>query len=325
MLPPPLVALASRQSGVLSGAQLARAGATTAWTSRQVAAGHWRRLHRGVLVIHSGPVAWQTRAWAALLYAGDGAALSHETAAHIHEMTSRAPGVITVSIPEARRVMPTPGVLVVRRSPVPPAWGRLRTVDRADTAVDLVARSTTVDAAIGWICSAVRARTRPEEIRRAAGARLHLRHRGLLDELLADVASGIESPLERRYRRDVEAAHGLPTSHLQVRQVVDGLGLRADCVYESLGVRAELDGRLAHPAHRVDADVWRDNAVAAERGELTLRYRWHHVAATPCDTARQVGLALARRGWQGSLRPCSPTCPATTRTGAGRRRVDIAI
>ena len=311
VLPPSLVALAARQSGVLSAAQLAQAGAATAWTSRQVTAGRWRRLHRGVLVIHSGPVPWRARAWAALLYAGDGAALSHETAAHIHEMTTTEPGVITVSIPETRRVMPTAGVLVVRRSPMPSAWGRPRTVDRADTAVDLVAASATADSAIGWLCAAVRARTRPEEIRRSAAARPHLRHRRLLDDLLADVVSGIESPLERRYRRDVEAAHGLPKSHLQVRQVVDGVGLRADCVYESLGVRAELDGRLAHPARKVDADVWRDNAVAAARGELTLRYRWHHVAVMPCDTARQVGLALARRGWQGLLRPCSPTCAAT--------------
>lgn len=310
VLPPELVALASRQGGVLSATQLADAGATTAWTSRQVTSGRWRRIHRGVLVIHSGPVVWRARAWAGLLYAGDGAALSHEAAAYVHEMTHREPAVITVSIPEARRVMPTRGVLVLRRTVMPPAWGRLRTVNRADTAVDLVAASEDVDAAIGWLCAAVRARTTPEEIRRSAAGRARARHRDLLADLLADVAGGVESPLERRYRRDVESAHGLPTSRLQARQVVDGVALRADCLYESLGVRAELDGRLAHPADRVDADVWRDNAVAAVRGELTLRYRWRHVAVTPCDTARQVGQALTRRGWLGRLHPCRPDCPA---------------
>ncbi len=74
-------------------------------------------------------------------------------------------------------------------------------------------------------------------------------------------------------------------------------------------MRCELDGELAHPGGRTDSDTWRDNAVLIERGDITLRYRWGHVALTPCATAAQVAAALRLRGWRGAPRACKPDCP----------------
>ncbi|MBC7291890.1 MAG: type IV toxin-antitoxin system AbiEi family antitoxin domain-containing protein, partial [Actinotalea sp.] len=74
---------AERQSGVLTTAQLERSGLLRSWVAHQVRTGRWQRLHQGVVVAHSGPVDWRTRAWAALLYAGPGAALSHASAARL--------------------------------------------------------------------------------------------------------------------------------------------------------------------------------------------------------------------------------------------------
>lgn len=85
--------------------------------------------------------------------------------------------------------------------------------------------------------------------------------------------------------------------------------MRADCVYRGRGVRVELDGGLGHPGGRTDKDTWRDNAVGMEHLELTLRYRWAHVAGRPCDTAAQVATALRSRGWAGTPTPCGPNCP----------------
>jgi len=79
-------------------------------------------------------------------------------------------------------------------------------------------------------------------------------------------------------------------------------------VYRGLGVRIELDGALAHPDGRTDGDTWRDNAVLIARGEITLRYRWRHVAVTPCVTAVQVSGALRLGGWTGRPHPCGPEC-----------------
>lgn len=299
---------ASLHAGVLTTAQLVELGADRAWISRQVRSGRWQQLHRGVVVTYSGPVTWRARAWAALLYAGPGAALSHESAALRHTLTSRPPQRVDVRIPEGRRVAPSPG-LVIHRSTAPiRAGGQPRTVWRADTVVDLVAAARSVDDVVGWVCAGARAGARPAEILDAARQRGIFRNASLLREVIAEVREGIESPLERRYHRNVERRHGLPRARLQVRAVVRGLWIRADAVYDEYGVRTELDGNLGHPGGRTDADTWRDNAVVLATGELTLRYRWRHVAVDPCGTAAQVAMALRRGGWTGTPRRCGPAC-----------------
>ena len=304
--------IAGPQSGAVTTRQLQDAGADRAWVARQVGSGHWQRLHAGVLVVHSGPVPWRTRAWAALLHAGPGATLSHGSAAFVHAFRTAAPRGIDVSVPEARRHEPVPGLTIHRRRAMPPSGGRPRRTWRGDTVVDLVAAARSDDDAIGWVCDAVRAGARLPEITDALARRTRVHNRRLLGELLAEVAAGIESPLEHRYHRDVERRHGLPRAELQVREVVGAVWIRADCVYRGLGVRVELDGALAHPGGRTDADTWRDNAVVLARGEITLRYRWRHVAVTPCATAGQVAAALRSGGWRGRPRPCGPACAATT-------------
>lgn len=313
-MPPPLalraaMARARHQADVLTTAQLVSQGVLASWVTYQVRAGRWQRVHHGVVVTHSGPISWRSRAWAALLYAGHGAVLSHEAAARLWNFTRREPELVDVSIPGHRRVRPTAGVVVHVRSTMPDATGGLRTTTRAETAVDLVAAARTVDDAVGWVAQAVRAGAHPEIVLAVAQARTRFRHRGLVLDLLDSGDLTIESPMEHRYERDVERAHRLPRGTSQARHRVGGHWIRADRWYADAGVRVELDGRLVHAGTRVDADVWRDNAVALERWELTLRYRWSHVAARPCATAMQVAEALRSRGWQGRPRPCSPTCP----------------
>lgn len=303
-------AVVRRQAGVARTAQLVALGADRAWISRQVSAGHWQRLHQGVVVTYSGPITWLSRAWGALLYAGPGAALSHESAAFRHELISTAPRVIDVTIPAIRRAKPSRGVRIHLRRGQLLASGRPRTTWRGDTVVDLVAGSRTVDDAVGWVCRGARAGASPPEIADAVARRRPFRNSALLAEIVAEVAAGIESPLERRYHRDVERAHGLPQARLQVRHVVRGLWIRADGIYDGYGTRVELDGDLGHPGGRTDADTWRDNAVLLATADRTLRYRWRHAAVTPCATAAQVAHALTLGGWRGGVRRCGPLCAA---------------
>ena len=311
-------AVAARQAGVVTVEQLLSLGADRAWLRRQVDRGVWQRLARGVVLTHSGPVTWLSRAWAALLFAGPDAALSHESAATLHGFRPPPPWV-DVTIPCARRVRPSLSVVLHRRTTVPPSAGRPRRTWRGDTVVDLVAAARSDDDAVGWVCDAVRAGTRPHEIAAALDPRSRVRNSALLRELIQEVAEGVESPLERRYHRDVERRHGLPGSVMQVREVVGGSLIRADALYEGLGVRAELDGGFAHPGGRTNADTWRDNAVLIERDEITLRYRWRHVAVTACETAAQVAAALRSRGWTGVPRPCGPECAVRALGGVGGR------
>ena len=84
--------------------------------------------------------------------------------------------------------------------------------------------------------------------------------------------------------------------------------IRSDARYPEYGVRVELDGELAHPGRATSADLYRDNDVLIDTGERTFRYRWTHVAGTPCRTASQLGRALRQGGWEGSVRVCGPGC-----------------
>lgn len=285
-----------------------RLGAGPDWVERQVSSGRWRRVARGVLVTYSGPLTWRTRAAAALLHGGRGALLSHRSAAYLHGFASAPPRIIDVTIPRARRVAPMPGVRVHRRARREATRRKgLAVVRPGDAVLDLLDDAQDVDCAVGAICDAVRAGVAVEAVLAALRHRPAQRRRRLVLELLGEVEAGVESPLEYRYHRDVERGHALPRSVLQRREVVGDHWIRADAVYVGLGVRAELDGELAHPGGRTDGDVWRDNGVLIERGDLTLRYRWRHVLS-PCATAGQVERALRSRGWDGSAAPCGPTC-----------------
>ena len=216
---------------------------------------------------------------------------------------------IAVTIPHARRLAPQPGLVVHRQRRMPWSGGGLRAVDAEEAVICLVAEARSDDALVGLVCDAVRGGARPDVLVQRAGRRRALRHRGLLRDVLGAVDDGVESPLEFRYRRDVERAHGLPRATAQKRELVGGRWIRADRVYEGLGVRVELDGQLAHPFGATDDDAWRDNAVLLTSGDATFRYRWRHVAVTPCDVAVQVVTALHARGWRGTPRPCGPRCP----------------
>ena len=312
--------LASRQHFVVTRRQVLGLGASATWLRHQVETGRWRRLYPGVYVNHHAALDWMTSAFAALSYAGEAAALSHTTAGAWWFDTAgarrlRAGEPVEVSIPARRTVLPQRGLVVHRRRTMPGTWsGALTSTTAAETAVDLVGRADSRDEAVSVLIRAARVVT-PAEVRRAAAARRGLRHRRLLGDLLAEVSAGIESALELRYHHDVERRHGLPRADLQVREKLSGTWIRADCRYLGLGVRVELDGRLAHPGGRTDQDTWRDNAALLQTAEITLRYRWSHVAATPCRTAAQVVEALQRGGWAGRPTRCGATCTV----GAGPR------
>jgi len=305
-----VLARARRRDDVVTVHEAALLGLEPRALQRLATSARWQRLHDGVYVTHSGPPPWRTVARAAVAAAGAGAALSHAAAAFVHEFGGPPPTVVDVTVPHRRRVVDGKGFRVHRASRREiELRARLPVVSRADAALDLVQLTSDADGVVGVVTAAVRAGTWPTAIAEALARRPNTRNRTFVAELVRLVDEGIESALELRYHRDVERRHGLPAARLQRRDVVAGWWIRADRVYEAWGVRCELDGAFAHPGGRTDNDTWRDNAVLIERGEITLRYRWSHVAVTPCLTAAQVVAALRSRGWQGRPRPCRPTCP----------------
>jgi hypothetical protein len=179
-----------------------------------------------------------------------------------------------------------------------------------ETVLDLAQLAPTAEEAVGWAIKACQRRlTKPGLLREAMTQRPRLRWRGDLAEALTEVGEGVHSSLERRYLRNVERAHGLPTGNKQILVVRGHSRAYEDVRYRDYSTCVELDGAVAHPADSRWRDTRRDNANAAD-GIITLRYSWTDVAYRPCEVAAEVARALQRRGWTGSLRRCGPGCSA---------------
>ena len=315
-IPPGLTDIAAGQAGVLSRRQLLRAGVSGSTITSRIACGLWQPVHPGVYATSGGTVAWEARLWAVALYAGPGALLSHETAAELLRITDRRCPVIHAVVPGNRRVRAPQGAHIHYSSHNYPRWPPQRGIPPhtfyGETIIDLVAAADNLDDVVAWISRGVaRNLIGPAQLRAAVAAHRRFRWRGQVDEIIGRVAAGSHFPLEFRYERDVERAHGLPAATRQVPFVkADGTkGFRDRC-YERYGLIVELDGRHFHPAEQRAHDQARDNAAVATAG-ATLRYGWDDVDRTPCETAGQVYRALRKRGYAGALRRCSAACRAS--------------
>jgi predicted transcriptional regulator of viral defense system len=303
--------IASWQAGAISRQQLLHCGLSPQMIVRRVERGRWQQLFWGVYAVFTGPASRDTWLWAAVLRAGRGAVLSHQTAAELHGLTDLRAETIYVTVPSDRRIM-NPGIVIRTSARIEEARQPLREPPRTtveETVLDLAQLASTLDDACGWITrSCGRRLTTEEKLRAALAMRKKMRWRVELDDVLAAAGDGIHSVLEYRYLRDVERAHGLPRSRHQVRVVIDGKVVYRDAYYDEYKLAVELDGRNAHP----DDERWRDNRrdiLAGVQGVQTCRYTWRDVYAHPCETAALQAQILRQRGWNGTPRPCSAGCP----------------
>jgi hypothetical protein len=95
--------IARRQHGVVSGGQLARIGHSEDAIWREANAGRLHRLHRDVYAVGHRAVSRQGQALAAVLASGDGALLSHRSAAWLWGLTRRWQQLVEVTAAAPRR------------------------------------------------------------------------------------------------------------------------------------------------------------------------------------------------------------------------------
>lgn len=303
--------LRERQHGVVARSQALASQLSPGTVRHHLRAGRWQRLSGGVYATFTGPLSRPARLWAAVLAAGPGALLSHETAAELAGLTDEPSAEIHVTVPTNRNFRSPPGVRV---------HFSIRTVDAAhptrlppqttveQTVIDLTQAANTADQAIGWpIRACARRLTTVDRLRKAFATRKKLRWRGPLDAVLEDVESGCQSMLELAYLRHVERAHGLPSAQRQVSRTRRGGRWYDDVVYVDYCTIVELDGQAAHPADARGRDMARDNEAMAA-GLWTLRYTTADVATRACELALAVASVLRRNGWRGRLRRCGKRC-----------------
>lgn len=91
--------IATPQHGVVSVAQLHGVGLDKHGIRRRAQSGRLHRLHRGVYAVGHTGIGWKGRWMAAVLACGDGAALSHGSAAALWNLLRPMPGPVDVSVP----------------------------------------------------------------------------------------------------------------------------------------------------------------------------------------------------------------------------------
>ncbi|MDN4173191.1 hypothetical protein QWY28_09575 [Nocardioides sp. SOB77] len=298
------------QDGVVSRAQLRALGFRPHDVRRMLRRRDLGVVHPGVYVQHTGPPTSPQRAWAAVL--ATGGVLTRESA--LPRPPEGAP--VQVAIDVRRTVARLDGVTVHRTAHLADrvaAGSSPPRVVPAHAALDLADSAADDHAAYRVLADVLHTRVvTVADLSSALAARSRLRRRGLLVELVADLAAGAASVLERAYLRDVERAHGLPVGRRQARGSVDGRTVLRDVAYDGFGTFVELDGRAFHdtPAAR-DRDLARDLAAAVADQRTTVRLGYRQVLGDACGTADAVALLLQRRGWRGVPVAC-PRC-------AGRR------
>jgi very-short-patch-repair endonuclease len=91
--------IAARQHGVISAAQLAASGVPAHGATRRVQAGRLHRIHRGVYAVGHARLTFEGRCMAAVLALGDGAVVSHQSAAALWGLLKPTDGAVHVTAP----------------------------------------------------------------------------------------------------------------------------------------------------------------------------------------------------------------------------------
>jgi predicted transcriptional regulator of viral defense system len=136
-----LAQYARRQAGVFSRSQATAAALTRRQIAYRLEQGVWQRSFPGVYRVASAPRSAEQRLWAASLWAGDGAVVSHRSADALWKLDE-----VTAELPELS--VPTPfhkrhAQIVVRRSAVDDVDRRVTGVER--TLFDLASMERCVD------------------------------------------------------------------------------------------------------------------------------------------------------------------------------------
>lgn len=315
------------QHGILTTSQLYEFRVHRESIRHLVESGQWLRVFRGVIAVTNGPLSRPMMLSSALLYAGRGALLSHDSAAQEWGLTAMLDGPVHVTVPYGSSAVSQPpserrsytrftsmenqvvhpGVVVHRSramSHIGVESNPLRTT-KADTVLDLaVAEPTAREASIRMVAAMSSGAVSVDVMRRKLELRRPRRYRKPMLDTLALLRDGVHSALEHRYVLDVEKAHGLPHGNRQVPHHVDGRVLFEDVRYELCGLIVRLDDQLFHSAkQRRFRDRRRDNS--AEMSNLPrLNYGWDEVTKDPCGVFSEVREILVREGWSDTSFPC---------------------
>jgi hypothetical protein len=273
-----VAALAERQHGVVSWVQLARLGMRRNGLYARVAAGRLHRLHRGVYGVVGPRLLRIEGHWlAAVLALGDGAALSHRSAAALWDLMPATARASDVTV--GRNVKPRAGIRLHRVRSLPDEHITIRNAVPCTT----VAR-TIVDLA-GVVP--------PRRLERALGQAeaLRLYDRKAIEAVLASnprrpgsrtlrTLVGGRDPSTTLTRSSMEERFlalcdrtGLPRPECNLPFTLpDGTEIVIDAFWSSAALAVELDSRGFHSSWRAQVQDRRRDAQLVLAGLKPLRF-----------------------------------------------------
>jgi very-short-patch-repair endonuclease len=286
-----IAAIATRQYGVVSRAQLLAAGIGPGAIATRVRRHRLHRLHRGVYAVGHTALVPLAREMAAVLACGADAAISHRSAARLWRLVEQDDGPIDVTV--TRSAGRRPGLRIHRSRTFAPADVRIRQgipvttpertlLDLAEAAPDreleraldeaLVQKLTTRAALVAVVDNAKGRRSAP-------------RLRNLLER--NEPTTLTRSAAEERFLALVRQA-GLEAPEVNVRlgnHVVDFLWRRQRLV-------VEIDGYRFHSSRSaVERDRRRDAELAAA-GYRVIRITWRQLTEEPYSVVARLSPAL---------------------------------
>jgi predicted transcriptional regulator of viral defense system len=279
--------LATRQWGVISRAQLARRGLSDASISRWVASGRLIRIHPSVYAVGHANLSIEGRLTAALLYAGEGAALSYATAAWWWRLIDNQPVTIDVTTPGRRSSIAAVRLHHPKHFEQTTLRGfPITTVPQ--TLLDFASKAPRDKLRRALAEADYRRLTNDEQLDCIGGrghpgtAKLRAARRHHLPEL-----ARTKSPLEESFLPLLES-HGIPLPEINL--IVHGH--KVDALWRGQRVIVELDGHRAHatPA-RIERDRRRDLELRAA-GYTVLRYTWRQITQERATVLADLSRAL---------------------------------
>ncbi len=268
MRPSDVAALAARQDGVVTRAQLLRAGATPYDVDYAVKAGRLFVVYRGVYAVGHDQLSDRGRVRAALLASGPYAAASHTTAAWLRKLISTLPAVLHVTLARGDR-RSRPGLVIHH--------GGLEPADLTHIAGMPVTSPLRTLADLGW----------PDRLVREALARDLVRPEQLPDH----AANPTDNDFEDRMRALVAKA-GLPQP---IAQYPFG-PYRLDFAWPEHKVIVETDGWATHGPRAAFEDDRAKDAMLLAAGWRVLRVTYRRLRREPMLVAVQLAAVLAHGG-----------------------------
>lgn len=274
----------------------------------RLAAKQWRRVCRGVLVTHNGPLTYGQSLWVAVLAAGPNAVLAGLPAAREGGLRFGGSGPIHVLVAanrgyaDLRRRLPIdlPGVAVHRTSLLPDGHiqlGRPTRTTLARSLLDAAQWAQTDDTARAMVAAAFQQRLITlAEIVAVAERMPRAKRRSLVLETARDADGGAHALSEldlvrlcRRFR--------LPRPNLQEqRRDSAGRNRYIDAYWRQWRLQVEVDGAHHLDVRQWEADMRRQNEVWVG-GDRILRFSAWTVRHRPAEVAAQIRAALIAAGW----------------------------